>query len=245
MLPGDLAEIIEFLLGCGKRSSAQFLEESFNSRNIISHFPGKTEVCPVGITQSLSLLAFQAEDFLNQGPVVEISAAGSSDMGSVGGFPQGAAVGMGDEGDVARHVQPNQPGTVRCCCARVSRIAGSSGQSLQSPLGKTGHLLLLRELQGPLLCGIEHVVAKTGGEGCQAFTGFVEGGFLLACQGDTALLHRQQFGLENPNAGRGEWFRRSIPETGESRMHCLALTESVAQTHNLRLLLRVGSSQLR
>ena len=86
-----------------------------------------------------------------------------------------------------------QPGAGLCRRFCIPCFARCCGQRLQSPLRQAFHLVGLAELQGPLLRGIEHVVAELGGEGCQAFTGAVESGFVLTTEANTALLHREQF----------------------------------------------------
>ena len=146
----------------------------------------------MGIAQARGLFAPQGKDLLDQCAVVEFSFTGPAHMGAIGLFPQGAVVGMGEERQIAGHVQPEQPGARLRGSFRFSCFARRCGQRLQSPMRQAIHLAFLAELQGPLLRGIEDVVAELGGECGQSFTGVVEGCFLIATETNTALLHRQQ-----------------------------------------------------
>ena len=102
----------------------------------------------------------------------------------------------------------------------------------------------LAEFQGPLLRGIEHVVAELGGESCQAFTGAVEGCLLIATEANTALLHREQLGFQDPLLGWIQRFGGIALKGHQGPMKNLALAEAVAEAHNIGLLSGMGIAQL-
>ena len=62
--------------------------------------------------------------------------------------------------------------------------------------------------QAPVLRGIKHMIAEAGRESRHPFTGAVEVRLLLASQGNAAMLHREQFRIENACLGAVEWLRR-------------------------------------
>ena len=88
------------------------------------------------------------------------------------------------------------------------------------------------------------MVSEAGGEGRQALAGFVEGGLAFAVEPNTAVLHRQQFSLEDALAGGAQGLGRLVPQPAQSLVEHLALAETVAQANNLRLLPGMGFPQL-
>ena len=115
---------------------------------------------------------------------------------------------------------------------------------LPGPLRQSITCVRLAEFQRPLLSGIQNVVAEAGGEGRQALAGFVEGGLAFAVEPNTAVLHRQQFSLEDALAGGAQGLGRLVPQPAQGLVEHLALAETVAQANNLRLLPGMGFPQL-
>ena len=245
VLPGDGLEILQLLLSCWVCRSAQFFQQCFHRRNIVSHLGAEAEVSPMGIAQAGRLLAPQGQDLLDQCPVVEFAFTGPPHMGAIGLLPQGSVVGVGEEGQIAGHVQSQQPRAGLRRRISIPCFTRCGGQCLQGPLRQAFHLMGLAEFQGPLLRCIEHVVAELGGESSQAFTGAVEGCLLIATEANTALLHREQLGFQDPLLGWVERFGGIALEGHQGPMKNLALAKPVAEAHNIRLLGGMGIAQLR
>ena len=240
---GAVLQILQLTFSGWIGRLAQFFEQRFHGRNILSHLVGETHLSPMAVPQAAGLLAPQRQDFFNQRSVVELPLTGSADMGAIDGFPQSAVFGVGEEGEVAGHVETQQPGTVIRCGRGISSLPSCSCKCFLGPCRQTSDLLGLGEFQRPLLGGIENVVAEAGGQGSQAFARFVEGGLGVSVEAHTALVHREQFSLENALLGGRQRLSRLIPQAAESLVQNLALPQSVPQTHHVRLLTGMGLTQ--
>ena len=161
-------------------------------------------------------------------------------MGAVSGLPQSAVFSVGQEREIAGHIQAQQPGSFRACGRGVTGLSSCGRKSVLGSFRQASHLVSFRELQGPLLCGIKNMVAEAGGQGGQALAGRIEGSLGLSIKAHTPVLHRQQFGVENSLTGWRQWLGRLVLQATKGLMQHLALAEPVSKTHNLWLLAGMG-----
>ena len=96
-----------------------------------------------------------------------------------------------------------------------------------------------------MLGGIQHMVAELRTKGRQPLAGLVEGCFVFTAESHTALLHGQQFRREDSSLCGAQRCLGLALERKKGAMQQLALTETVAETHNLWLLGCVGFPQFR
>ena len=88
MSAGAGLELLQLRLGGWIGRGTQLLQQRFDGRNVVGHLAGKAEFGPMGVAKPLGLLPAQSEDFLDQRSIVQVSLAGTADMGSINGLPQ-------------------------------------------------------------------------------------------------------------------------------------------------------------
>ena len=130
-------------------------------------------------------------------------------MGFVNGLTQVSVLGVGDDRDIARHIQPKTPGSFGCArfgtaSGLITGILGGGSKDFQGSLRNTVQLSTLLDHQAPGLGGIEHVVAESGGESGHPFTRTVEIRLLLASEGHSTMLHREKLSIEDACLGAVE-----------------------------------------
>ncbi|CAI8168869.1 MAG: Uncharacterised protein [Synechococcus sp. CC9902] len=163
MATGAIPEVLEFPLGCGIRRTSQLLQQSLDTRHIVGHLARQADVGPVLVSQAPCLLAPQGQDLFDQRGIVELTLTGPAHMGSVDGLPQSAVLRMGEEGQIAGHVEAEEPGALAAGGRFISGFPGRGGQGVLGSVRQASNLVRFRELQRPLLGGIENVIPEAGG----------------------------------------------------------------------------------
>ncbi len=148
---------------CREGCRAQLFEQRFHGVDIVRHLRGQADVGPVAIAEAFSLFRPEAEDLLDQCTVVEVSIAGPADVGAIDGFAQVTVLSVSQERQIAGHVESQQPGAGGGRGIGFPSLSGRGRQGIQGPWRQAGHLLGIPEHQGPLLGGIQHVIAELGG----------------------------------------------------------------------------------
>ena len=109
MAAGAVGQGFELRLGHRIGRRPQLFQQSLDGRFGVGHFGGQAHFSPVGVAEAASLLAPQAEDALDQRPVVELTAVlagGTAHMGPVHLLAQITSAAVLEERGVAGHVQP-------------------------------------------------------------------------------------------------------------------------------------------
>ena len=156
---GALAQLVQFHLGHGEGRGAQLLQQGLDAGHRVGHLGRQAHLGPVGKAQPAGLVAPQGEDCFDQGPVIERArlggfvgagsaagvaagigrpalARGPADMGAVELLAQGAVAAVLEEGDIAGHVQAQQPG------AGLGAGFGAIGGLEVGGAGRLGQLVL-------------------------------------------------------------------------------------------------------
>ena len=245
---GAVAECVNLPLGCRLGGSPELFQQGFHGIDVIGHLAGQAQLGPMAVAQSARLFAPQAQDGFDQWAVVEITLAGSADMGAIDRLPQPPVLGMGEERDVARHVEPDPPGALLpsgllTVPMVVSGIASCRRQGFEGPVRQTCHLVKVVQHQAPGLGCIQHVIAEAGGELCQLFAGLVEGCLSLALKTHAALLHREQLGIKDSTLGCIKRRAGLVAKLFEGLVQHCALPQAVAEANYLRLLRCMGFTQ--
>ena len=192
----------------------------------------------MAIAQALGLFQLQAENRFDQGQVVEIAAGGPAHLGFVDPFAQVPPFAVFEEGRHPRHVEAHAP------LARFPSCLGRLSQQLLEAGGQARQLGFRAQGEAPGVGGIQHVVAKGGGELGQLLGGGIEGQLLLTAQAHTPELHVPQLGLENALLGGIEPGAPLIQGL-KGPIEAAALAGPVAKGHHVGLLLLVGGAQFR
>ena len=127
----------------------------------------------------------------------------------------------------------------------VTGIPSRRREGVESTVWQSCHLGGVGQHQAPTLRCIQHVVAVLGRQLSQLFAGRVEGGLSVSLQPHTALLHREQFRINDPALCGIKRLRWLMTQLLKGLMQHCALSETVAETHDFRLLCCVRFSQFR
>ena len=192
----------------------------------------------MAIAQALGLFQLQAENRFDQGQVVEIAAGGPAHLGFVDPFAQVPPFAVFEEGRHPRHVEAHAP------LAWFPSRFGRFSQQLLEAGGQSRQFGFRAQGETPGVGGIQHVVAKGGGQLGQLLGGGIEGQLLFILEAHTPELHVPQLGLENPSLG-GIQGGAPLVQGLKGPIEAAALAGPVAKGHHGALLLLVGGAQLR
>ena len=183
MAAGTGAQGLEFCKGHRQGRAAQLLEQLLHGGDGIRHLGGQAHVGPMAIAQALGLLQAQAEDRFDQGQVVELAAGGPAHLGFVDPFAQVPPFAVLEEGSHPRHVEAHAP------LARFPSCGGRLSQELLEAGGQARQFGFRAQGETPGVGGIQHVVAKGGGQFGQVLRGGIEGQLLFTFEAHTPELH--------------------------------------------------------
>ena len=164
-------------------------------------------------------------------------------MGLVELLPQVPPAAVFHEGHVAGHVQAQEPGARFAGRCFITGLARGLRKLIQQACWQSLHLGGLRQAQGPVVGGIEDVVAEACRELRQGLTGGVEGLFDSAAQANAPQLHVPQLGIEDPLLGPVQ-LGASLLQLLEGAIDDLALTGAVAELHDSGLLAGMSVTEL-